>query len=180
MLNMLLNEPCFFFSSHYWFLKINFVSFCQQISHPTTVHVFVVISLSEQGISIKLWVPFSVELLSLFPWLLWEWQWESFIQIGRKETDYRLKYLFLRKTKCFLSFLGGCSNGTKKKERQKPKEASHWKEERKTFFLGQVECKKQVLKSTIITFRKKKNGELEGGKGRKKLKRGGVGKTQSL
>lgn len=143
MLNMLLNEPYFFsFLLIIDFWKLILFSFINKISHPTTVHLFVVISLSEQGISIKLWVPFSVELLSLFSWLFWEWQWESSIQIGRKETDYRLKYLFLRKTKCFLSFLGGCSNGTKKKERQKPKEASHWKEERKTFFLDQVECKK--------------------------------------
>lgn len=42
----------------------------------------------------------------------------------------------------------------KKRERQKKAKGSIPLEERKTFFLGHEECKRQVLKSTIISFKK--------------------------
>lgn len=76
MLIMLLSEP----SPLLLFLKTSWPNFfpCNiKISYP-----------GEQGFC----VPISAELLSLFSLLLWEW--ESFIQSGREETDQRIKCFF--------------------------------------------------------------------------------------
>lgn len=52
-----------------------------------------------------------------------------------------------------------------KKERQKKAKGSVPLEERKAFFLGQVVCKKQVLKSTRIRLKKQKPKQKMGAGG---------------
>lgn len=135
MLNMLLNEPWFFFSSHYWFLKINFVSLyhqtipsnsCSLVCHRKSFWT----RSFHQGLgSFFCWTPFPLPLIALGMAV-------GILLSNRQKRDWSI--CSKGKQNAFWAFweVGIMTHTQKKKKRQKKAKGSIPLEERKTFFLG--------------------------------------------